>query len=474
MRGMSLGGRWSRVVALFGLVLAWLVPNWISPTKVIAIPRTWAQSIELTAPGRVRLSFPATHLAFSWAGGDNSGIEWRPVSSASGPWRRAPEAHDLESSHRHYSAVLAVGRPTLIEWRPRHEPHAVLLDYLNTQDGPLLETTVPSTAAAAAETPSIVTRTEWGADERLKHTEAGCTRAFYPVTQLLVHHTAGSNSDPDPAATMRAIYWYHVVRRGWCDIGYNFVIARDGTIFEGRWARRYASWESHTAEDRSGQAVRGSHTSGFNSGSVGISLMGNFTSVDPTQPARDALTRLLAWESDRHDLDPVGTHVYRNPDSGVKRSLPLIAGHRDAGSTACPGDRLYASLDDIRAETAALVGAGKSNTVLTLTGPTTATPGQTVPLTGRLSDSTGMGFIARSVTIYKRVAGARWTEATRVITTTDGSFSAEVVADASMRLVAVYAGDGGTWDSVSPVLKVTVAVPGSPTPSPTGTPVASL
>ncbi|HEX2240103.1 MAG TPA: N-acetylmuramoyl-L-alanine amidase [Actinomycetota bacterium] len=464
---MSLGGRWSRLLLVIGLVAGFLVPDLISPTRVIALPKTWARSVMLRDPGRVHLAFPATHLAFSWSGDERSGIEWRPVGAVIGKWRRAAEAHDLEQGRRHYSAVLAVPRPSLIEWRARNEPTDVVLDYLNTKDGPRVETSVPYTEAAAAETPTIVTRAEWGADERLKHTEGGCTRAFHPVSQLFVHHTAGSNADSDPAATMRAIYWYHTVRRGWCDLGYNFVIARDGTIFEGRWARRYASWEVHTSENRLGQAVRGSHTGGFNSGSVGISLMGNFTRVDPTAEARDALTQMLAWESDRHELDPAGRHTYRNPDTGVTKSLPFIAGHRDAGSTACPGDRLYASLEEIRAETAAIVGTGKSNTAVTLVGPTSAGAGQTVQVTGRLTDAAGMGLIARSVTIYRRTVGTRWEVATQSITTTDGSYSAELTADASMKLVAVYEGDGSTWGSVSRILKVTVATVASPTPTST-------
>src|SRR3712207_8804536 len=46
----------------------------------------------------------------------------------------------------------------------------------------------------------------------LKRTSGGCVRRFFPVQQLFVHHTAGANFDRNPKATMRAIYWYHVVR----------------------------------------------------------------------------------------------------------------------------------------------------------------------------------------------------------------------------------------------------------------------
>ena len=154
----------------------------------------------------------------------------------------------------------------------------VKVDLLNTVDGPTK--LVPAARAeAGASGPNIVTRAEWGADESIKSTSGGCSRSFWRVQQLFVHHTAGVNNDPDPEATMRAIYWYHTKSRGWCDIGYNFVIGPDGSIFEGRWARSYMPWESHTGEDAQGRAVSGAHVANFNSGSVGISMMGNFQDV---------------------------------------------------------------------------------------------------------------------------------------------------------------------------------------------------
>ena len=58
-------------------------------------------------------------------------------------------------------------------------------------------------------------------------------RGGNPV-EWIVHHTAGVNHDPDPAATVRAIFAYHAVVQGWGDIGYNFLVDADGRIYEGR------------------------------------------------------------------------------------------------------------------------------------------------------------------------------------------------------------------------------------------------
>jgi hypothetical protein len=336
--------------------------------KTATVPRAMAQSItELTEPGveRATLEFPATHIAFSWTGDDGTGVSYRALyaDGRASRWRGVPEAYEMEHGRSHYSGVLQVDRPAAIEWRPIESGAAnmgpVTLDYLNTVDG----ARVPAAKVAARATtdPAIVTRAQWGADESIKKTGPNCSRTFWPVQQLFVHHTAGTNYDPNPRATMRAIYWYHTVRRGWCDIGYNFVIGWDGLIYEGRWARRYEPWEIHSSEDLTGRAVRGAHVENFNSGSVGVSLMGNFSTARLPPRMRGALVRLLAWEVDRHDL-ALGRHIYRNPETGLRRRLPVIAGHRDADRTACPGGNVYRALPSIRRAVRNAIGLGPVNT----------------------------------------------------------------------------------------------------------------
>ena len=71
--------------------------------------------------------------------------------------------------------------------------------------------------------PSVISRAGWGADEALRFDASGnelWPPEFHPTQKLIVHHTAGQNGDPNPAATIRAIYYYHAVTRGWGDIGY--------------------------------------------------------------------------------------------------------------------------------------------------------------------------------------------------------------------------------------------------------------
>lgn len=465
-----------RIAVVVSLVVAMLVPALSSPARTIKVPMTIARTALLTAATPTeRLQILPTHIAFSWRGDDDTGVRYRTRSLAGGysRWKRAPEAHDAERGDRHYSAVLTVDRPVLVEYeavQPRWtRMSSVTLDYMNSADGPLRTVRIPAVADAAATTPHIVTRAEWGADESLKRTRGGCKRKFYDVQQLFVHHTAGSNYDSDPAATMRSIYWYHTQRQGWCDIGYNFVIARDGTIFEGRWARKYAPWEVHSSENLVQRAVAGAHVSGYNSGSVGVSVMGNFSRIRPPAAARASLVGLLAWEADRHDLDPQSSHLYVNPDTGATRWLKVIAGHRNAGFTECPGNYLYKALRRIREETATVVGEGRAATTLTLSAsPASVEAGATVNLVGRLTDVGGTSLATRTVTIYQRPKRGTWSIGANVLTHVDGSFKATLNPTVTTVVRAVYDGDPQTWDSQSRNVKilVTPAATASPTASP--------
>jgi len=216
-----------------------------------------------------------------------------------------------------------------------------------------------ATTSAVAQ-PVVIPRSGWGADESLRFDSSGnqiWPPAFYPVQKLIVHHTATQNNDPDPAATIRSIYYYHAVTQGWGDIGYNFLIDEAGNIYEGRYSRTYAPGESPTGQDLNGDGVTGAHAQGYNSGTVGIALLGTLSNQDATPAARDALERLLAWEADEHGIDPQGSALYTNPVSGTQATFPNIAGHRDVGATECPGGTFYATLPTIRSDVAARIAA---------------------------------------------------------------------------------------------------------------------
>ena len=152
------------------------------------------------------------------------------------------------------------------------------------------------------------------------------------VFNIIIHHTATSNTDTNYTDIVRNIYVNHTQVRGWSDIGYNYLIAPNGQIYKGRDPGSYDQ-----------DNVKGAHFCNANSGTMGISMMGTFTDTTPSKAALAALIDLTTWKLGKEHLDPLGTHWH-----SLNPNLPVIAGHRDGCATECPGGMLYALLDSIR------------------------------------------------------------------------------------------------------------------------------
>ncbi|WP_416970728.1 peptidoglycan recognition family protein [Streptomyces sp. 4F14] len=208
-------------------------------------------------------------------------------------------------------------------------------------------------ASAAARYP-LVTRAGWGADESLRFAADGTEKwppEYYPVQTLSVHHTADGSTDPDPAARVRAIYRTDTITQDYGDIGYHYLIDANGRVYEGRWS----GTDGTPAHDAAGRLVTAAHIGGFNSGNVGIALLGTLTTTPASAAARASLVQLLAELAARHTIDPLATVLYRNPVSGVTRTVPTISGHKDWAATQCPGT-LHAELPALRREIAGVIG----------------------------------------------------------------------------------------------------------------------
>jgi hypothetical protein len=197
----------------------------------------------------------------------------------------------------------------------------------------------------------------WGADESLRTS----SRSFAPLRKAIVHHTA--IDEVDPAAQVRGILRSHTKTNGWADIGYNFLVDREGRIYEGRWARNYADGEIHSGEDLNGQLVEGAHAEGHNPGCVGISVLGNYQIQGAAIPdaALTSVAKIIAWKFGARDLDPYGRTSY-TLSSGASEVFNNICGHRDvAGNTShtsCPGDAVYLRLPELRDMVAAETQSG--------------------------------------------------------------------------------------------------------------------
>jgi N-acetylmuramoyl-L-alanine amidase len=196
----------------------------------------------------------------------------------------------------------------------------------------------PLRTLSTAGSPAIVPRLGWNANERIRRAKPRYATA---LRFALVHHTAGSNSysRTQSAAIVRAIEVYHVLGNGWDDIGYNFLVDKYGQIFEGRYGGVT-------------RPVIGAHAEGFNTGSVGVALIGSYNSRAPSAAAQQALENLLAWRLDVAHIDPRSSLTWisgGNPrfPRGTPVFLRTVSGHRDTGFTLCPGGALYRRLPAI-------------------------------------------------------------------------------------------------------------------------------
>ncbi|EGJ75255.1 putative secreted protein [Streptomyces sp. Tu6071] len=195
--------------------------------------------------------------------------------------------------------------------------------------------------------PAIVDRAGWGADENLREPQFGYTG---PVRAAFVHHSASGNNYTcaEAPSVIRGIYRYHVESNGWRDIGYNFLVDKCGTVYEGR-AGGVA------------KPVMGAHTLGFNTDSTGVALLGTYTDTEPSAAALDGLAKLTAWKLGLNNMDPEGKVTLVSDggnlyEKGAKVSLDVISGHRDGFATECPGKLLYEKLGTLRSKAAALQG----------------------------------------------------------------------------------------------------------------------
>ena len=337
----------------------------------------------LSAPIRHERTFhlrrAATHVALHWRRHRDARVEvaFSRRGMRFGAWHRVrlDEIGLARPGDETYGAIMVAPRASFVRVRsdvglPRVK--VLALSDRRELSGADARAAKAATAAPASPAPTldattsavpqplVIARSGWGADESLRFDSNGnevWPPAFYPVQKLIVHHTATQNNDPDPKATIRSIYYYHAITQGWGDIGYNFVIDEAGNVYEGRYSRTYAPGESPTGQDLNGNGVTGAHAQGYNSGTVGIALLGTLTNQDATPAARDALERLLAWEADEHGIDPQGSALYTNPVSGTQATFPNIAGHRDVAATECPGGAFYATLPTIRSDVAARIAA---------------------------------------------------------------------------------------------------------------------
>ncbi|MFF4142475.1 FG-GAP-like repeat-containing protein [Streptomyces sp. NPDC001698] len=184
--------------------------------------------------------------------------------------------------------------------------------------------TVPAARPSTVVRPPVITQAEWGA-----WTGHGSTPRYGTRIEAAVVHDTGAGSDNElscvqSGARLRTLQQGHLAR-GYEDIGYNFVVDRCGQVFEGRGGG-------------TDLPVVGAHERGSNTGTVGISFIGDFATAKPSPAARDAIARIVAWKFGMYGIDPAGK-VALGTGSGARADGGGTAGEaaRIAEPAGTPG-----------------------------------------------------------------------------------------------------------------------------------------
>ncbi|MYS12428.1 peptidoglycan recognition protein [Streptomyces sp. SID4982] len=286
---------------------------------------------------------------------------------------------------------------------------------------------VPTAPPSTAPRPPITPRSGWGADESISPEEP--TYIGDKIKAVVVHHTASTNdyACAETPAIINAIYTYDVTTLGWRDIGYNFLVDKCGTVYEGR-------------KGGVDLPVVGSHAYGFNSQTTGIAVIGTYTDSAPPAEAMTSVARVAAWKLGQYGVAPdadvtlttalSGQNLAgKSWEPGEQMTFPAIHGHRDGYNTLCPGDAFYSSLGTVRTLAA---GPVTGLTLGTITGTSTVgtTPYTNGPLTVTWSAKTPPALISSYTVLVdgKTAATLAGTATSAKITLAPGTHQVQVKA----------------------------------------------
>ncbi|MET7930566.1 peptidoglycan recognition protein, partial [Streptomyces sp. NPDC005349] len=277
--------------------------------------------------------------------------------------------------------------------------------------------TTPTAPPSTVPEPPITSRAGWGADESLSPDPSEYNT---DVKAVFVHHSDGTNdySCADSASIVRGIYAYHTQTNGWNDIGYNFLVDKCGTIFEGR-------------KGGVDLPVLGAHTYGWNRESAGIAVLGDYTTTGATNAALTSVARIAAWKLGQYNADPSSTvkltagatqtnYFGTSFTAGSQYTFNRVSAHRDGYNTQCPGSSLYGQLPTIRAwasgpvqglKVTSLSGAGQSGATYYTKGAITAkwsttTPGSLISKFELLVDGKAVATASGTATSASRPAAS--------------------------------------------------------------------
>lgn len=416
---------------------------------------------------------------------DLVGLKWKDtravearirVRREGGRWSAWLDPGEAESGERGTPPVLTGGTDE-VQVRLNRLPRGLKLHFVNatgTADrGARLLTKVrhavntavitafgaPAIAAKrqASGAPPMVTRDQWDPAGQCKPRNAPDVGQ---VQAAVVHHTVTSNlyTAQDGPSMVLAICRYHRNSNGWSDIGYNFLVDRYGTIYEGR-------------QGGIDKAVVGAQAQGFNATTTGISNLGTYMTEGVPEVALQANARVIAWKLGISGVPLTGTATIRSGGGSQSKypagrmvTVPVVSGHRDVGNTDCPGNALYDQLPHLRdlvANGTAGIPTGPQPTTPVPSGAITiAAPNATVAygagaqVGGRVTRNDGSGYSGAQIKVQVRTA-ARWQTVTTTTAGDDGGWLATMPSTRTRQVRALAYVNGQRAATSSP-LKIAV------------------
>ena len=377
-------------------------------------------------------------VGFSWRGRtpdlevrargrDGRWTRWSEVPTGLGD---GPDGRRIRSS-----APVWTGPSDRLQYRLHERPRRLRVKFVRVRGKVAPRRRNRFSAAGTSGAPPIVPRSSWDPSGQCRPRSEP---EYGQVKVAFVHHTVTLNeySPEEAAGIVLAICRYHRNSNGWNDIGYNFLVDKYGTLYEGRAG----------GVDR---PVMGAQTQGFNSQSTGISNIGSHEDVPQTDAALQAMAALIRWKlplegaatSGRVTVTSAGGASSRYP-AGRSVSMDRVSGHRDGNHTACPGAALYAQLPTLRSMVAGEIGPSTTpDGAVGLTAErSTATYGDLILLSGSVV-SGGAALAGAPVSFGLAYGKGRATAARKPLTTrSDGTFLARIRARYSGSVTAHAAG----------------------------------
>ncbi|CAM5395645.1 N-acetylmuramoyl-L-alanine amidase OS=Streptomyces aurantiogriseus OX=66870 GN=GCM10010251_52870 PE=3 SV=1 [Streptomyces aurantiogriseus] len=275
-------------------------PAWVGPSDGVEVRVNGKPTTRL--PQGLRLDMIGS------AGGSGSGDDLEPAAfvaegsadptaseSATSPGSTSPEATDGTTAEPS-ATESAIAEPSASESaaEPPSAPESPSESATPSESASGSASASPSASAppSTVPQPTIMPRSAWGADESLSP-EAPAYLPGGKIKAAVVHHTAQSNAYTcaEAPSVINAIYTYDVTALGWKDLGYNFVVDKCGTVYEGR-------------KGGVGLPVVGAHAYGFNSQTTGIAVLGTYTDSAPPPAAMTSVARVAAWKLGQYGVDP--------------------------------------------------------------------------------------------------------------------------------------------------------------------------